>query len=195
VGDLTFSNGFTSTMDATILVEVNGNMAVSEYDVIDISGDALVSGIIEVDLGFTPSLNDEFIILQSSGDLVCEDLPSIVNAEFEGEMYTFNVLCNADNITLSFNGVGVEEVSTQSTYSVYPNPFSSVATIKLNRNTLEENSNLVLRNSLGQVVREFEIDQGVNEFQIQKNELESGLYFFTLVTNEIDSYTEKLIIE
>ena len=65
-------NGDYSQGDfSTLLIEIAGTMAGSEYDVVDVSGYTSLDGVLRLDLldGFAPVIGDSFVILQSANIL------------------------------------------------------------------------------------------------------------------------------
>lgn len=68
-GSLSIDGNYTQSADGTLLIEVGGLLAGTQFDVLDITGDAYLDGILDVDLYdlgsglFSPSINDSFDIL------------------------------------------------------------------------------------------------------------------------------------
>ena len=67
---------------------------------------------------------------------------------------------------------GIEEISEFG--SVYPNPFTTKATIRFEKPAL--NARLELYNSLGQKVRDYLLISG-NELEISIEQMNNGVYF------------------
>ncbi|MDQ3109399.1 MAG: T9SS type A sorting domain-containing protein [Bacteroidota bacterium] len=86
---------------------------------------------------------------------------------------------------------GIESISNQIILNVFPNPFSNETTI---RTTIALNkATLILHNTFGQEVLRLENVNG-NEINIQKGNLQEGIFFITLIhENQIIS-TGKLAI-
>lgn len=74
--------------------------------------------------------------------------------------------------------------------SVFPNPFSAMAT--LNTNKLLKNARLILYNSNGTIVKEIEINE--QTAILRRDKLPAGLYFIQLMDNNNFIKTEKIII-
>ena len=72
---------------------------------------------------------------------------------------------------------------------IYPNPFSSYTTIKINN---ELNSNIKLFNISGRLLKEFNIKD--NTFVITRSILNSGLYFIQ-IQNDKGIFRKKLVIQ
>jgi subtilisin-like proprotein convertase family protein len=89
------------------------------------------------------------------------------------------------------NSVGVETLTTNSSFVVFPNP--STAVFHIRKNTLvSEKCNLRLTNALGQTIVSNEISTNQN-YDMDLSNLESGIYFITVTTNE-KSETRKIYL-
>ena len=100
-GELTVIGDFEMEASADLEFELNGLTPGSEHDVLTISGNADLRGGIDVLVGFEPALDDEFIVLTTSGTVRTCELPSTVTSNiFANSRYVFDVLCNTDNVTL-----------------------------------------------------------------------------------------------
>jgi subtilisin-like proprotein convertase family protein len=89
------------------------------------------------------------------------------------------------------NSVGVETLTTNSSFVVFPNP--STAVFHIRKNTLvSEKCNLRLTNALGQTIVSNEISTNQN-YDMDLSNLESGIYFITVTTNE-KSETQKIYL-
>lgn len=94
------------------------------------------------------------------------------------------------NVTTGIKNV----IKNTALFSVYPNPFVSETTISLN--TELKNAELKIFNTLGQEIKEqnFKL-QNVKRITIKRNDLISGLYFYTIKEENRPVATGKLIIE
>lgn len=88
--------------------------------------------------------------------------------------------------------VGINELKNPESFKVFPNPFNESATISFKN--IGSNYNLNLYNSQGKIVFTSS-NLSAEEFQINRNNLSSGLYLIELVTNKGLSVTQKMIIE
>lgn len=89
------------------------------------------------------------------------------------------------------NSVGVETFTTSNSFVVFPNP--STAIFHIRKNTLvSEKCNLRLANTLGQTIVANEIYTNQN-YDMDLSNLESGMYFITITTNE-KSETQKIYL-
>ena len=96
-----------------------------------------------------------------------------------------NGCANSTVITIKVNScIGINETALSTLLKVYPNPSKGLITLEADRET-----QVVITNALGQVVRELHLNQD-NNFQIILNDFASGLY---TLQNEHQSL--KLIIQ
>ena len=68
-GTTTINGNYSKDEFSTLLIEIAGTMAGSEYDVLNVTGDAsLNDGVLRLNLldGFAPVIGDPFVILQSA---------------------------------------------------------------------------------------------------------------------------------
>ncbi|HNR21097.1 MAG TPA: T9SS type A sorting domain-containing protein [Bacteroidia bacterium] len=94
--------------------------------------------------------------------------------------------------TDSSGTVGIDEMKNPESFKVFPNPFNESTTILLKE--IGANYNLNLYNSQGKIVfTSSNISSG--EYQINRNNLPSGLYLIQLATNKGLMVTQKVIIE
>jgi hypothetical protein len=74
---------------------------------------------------------------------------------------------------------------------IYPNPFNSSATIKLENASLNYPYELLIYNSLGVVVMSKSITSNFTE--IYSNEMPNGVYFYNIIDNENRTISGTLI--
>ncbi|MFN6091906.1 MAG: reprolysin-like metallopeptidase [Bacteroidota bacterium] len=126
---------------------------------------------------------------------------SIFNGIAASGTWTLNIIDNAnqdggsvDNWGLEIctnTSVGVATFTTSNGFVVFPNP--STAIFHIRKNTLSnEKCNLRLTNTLGQMIVANEIMTNQN-YDMDLSNLESGIYFITVTTNE-KSETQKIYL-
>ena len=120
---------------------------------------------------------------------------------YRTETFTPNFYRSAENFTLGMSircikntSLGLNENSPDFQESfVYPNPFSSTATLVLN-NKFEGNITIKIFNTTGQLVKEvFEFAN--NSVTIYGDGLPEGFYFYTVKTNDSRILNGKFIIK
>ncbi len=191
VGTLIYSNltEFEATENCIYQIQLNGVTPDTEHDVFAINTNAKLYGTFDVQLGFAPQLNDEFVVITATNVTEC-NLPAQTVGYFGGNEYTFDVVCNADNVTLRVVDIalGIEENLLASS-KAFPNPTNGNFTVKLPNNISEINSTTT--NILGQVVA---FERFVNTDALELNLPGSpGIYFVTLTTAEGISETLKIV--
>ncbi|CAM3259815.1 T9SS type A sorting domain-containing protein [Aequorivita lipolytica] len=193
VGTLTYNNllDFEATPDCIYQLEINGTAAGTEHDVFAITNKARLFGTLDIILGYNAQLNDEFVIMTFPNRNECE-LPAQVTATFGNGTYTYDVVCNSDNVTLKVVNIvlGLEDNRLSKTV-LYPNPTSGNFTIDLGKNYSEINTTIT--NILGQVItNERFVNTDTFEVNLQGS---PGIYFVNLKTSEGFSETLKIIKE
>ncbi|HAP68795.1 MAG TPA: hypothetical protein DCR04_03570 [Flavobacteriales bacterium] len=83
--------------------------------------------------------------------------------------------------------VGVEEAKNESSFSVYPNPSENVFNLKFEKAV---NRSIQIHNSVGQLVKQFNINSNSLELNLQK----AGMYLLTVISDE-GIFTKKLIVK
>ena len=137
------------------------------------------------------TVNHEFWI-SYSGDDLCGY--GIGNNATQGA-YTDNTLW-AMKVVPNYEGLNVNEaVNPMTNVSVYPNPVQDQLTIQVNASQASE-MNISIYNITGQKVMESNtsVYTGMNERQINVNELTSGIYFVTVKANGFES-TMKFVVK
>lgn len=89
--------------------------------------------------------------------------------------------------------VGIPQIQNPSTFSLYPNPFSTTATLTF-ENFANENCTLLVYNLYGQIVRTVN-NITSDKIEIERRNLSSGLYFFQLKGENKIHAEGKFIIE
>ena len=101
-----------------------------------------------------------------------------------------------DNILISYadEGNAIQEVDKMNIkIEISPNPFDNSTTIKF-KTVSKETLTLIVKNSLGQIVKK--VNRVIeNPIQINRGELQSGLYIIQLMDNNTILGTDKLIIK
>lgn len=145
-GTLTVLGDFTSTPTSKLEVELEGLNQGIDYDLLEIQGNAIFNGTVEVALGFEPEIGDEFIISTTTGSITSCNLQSFATAQYNGYLYDFIVSCKNNNeLVLTVNnktlGLNSYEMLVKNIH-LFPNPTTY---------------NFVIRNDSGQVLLSAEI--------------------------------------
>ncbi len=103
IGDLNITGTYTESGAATILnIDLNGTVANTKYDVLNVSGKATLGGTITIDLitGFVPVVGDNWDVLNyasETGSFTTVNLPTAPT----GDHYVFS--CGATDCTLALD--------------------------------------------------------------------------------------------
>ena len=165
-----FSNNGSDQDFALIRYNANGSL--------DLSFDT--DGIVTtpIDTGNSAAYS---LALQNDGKIV------VAGGSQIGSIYTF-ALARYNNDVLS----SINEISDQNTdVTIYPNPFSNNITI--NTKTSLEKSTIKIYSMMGQLVKEINNVSGYN-IVLQRDNLESGVYFITLSQENGMLISEKIIV-
>lgn len=132
-GTLSLVNNFTSSGTSTLRIELDGNDQGVTYDFLTIDGDADLNGSLDITLGFSPNVTDEFIVLETQvpDTINTCNLPPTVMASFGGFDYEFNVVCRNNNelvLTVLSETLSLE-TSELTDIKVFPNPTKDLITI------------------------------------------------------------------
>jgi hypothetical protein len=105
----------------------------------------------------------------------------------ESADYTINVV--------SETTTGIVKSKTISSVSLYPNPSSDFSTLSFNLET-QENIQIHIVNVLGEEVFNYnaQLNAGFNKVEINTSNLENGVYFVQLISDEKLMITERLVI-
>ncbi|MCZ4410343.1 T9SS type A sorting domain-containing protein [Cryomorphaceae bacterium 1068] len=106
VGSITYSgNNLTTSAEAVYHLDINGTTPETEHDVFIIDGDNLsLFGTFDINLGYSPQLDDEFVVM-TYVDTTVADLPSTVEAVYEGDTFTFDVDVTDTDVTLRVSNI------------------------------------------------------------------------------------------
>lgn len=149
-GTLTYNGKYAASTNAILATEIYGPTAETEYDVLNVQGNASLDGNILVALNYAANLNDEFVILTANSITSC-NLPATVTAHYIDKNYTFDVICNPTNVTLKVSDIvlGTEE-NTLSNIKLFPNPTNGNFTINLGKEYTDVC--VAVYNMLGQII-------------------------------------------
>ena len=194
-GTLEVINYFSFPEESYLEIDIHGT-AEDEYDTIAITGFPILEGSIYVNLEYAPNLGEEFIVITANEITSC-DLPEYLTAEFEGEEFYFEVICDNTLVKLKVieEVLAVEEFTTIGyNIQVLPNPIKEDYKVILNSEfNMDKNISIELYNYLGQKVKSQEMTS--SEINLQKGNLTSGLYFLLLKEGNNIIAKKKLIFE
>ncbi len=190
-GTLTVNGDFKSSPTSNLQIELYGPTQGTEYDLLAVQGNAIMDGDIPVALYFAPNIGDEFIVL-TANDITSCNLPSTISASYDNYNYTFDVICNSNNVTLKVTEIvlGIEK-NTLSNLSLYPNPSNGTFAIDMGR----EYPDVTVRiyNLTGQIIS----SEKYSSARIIEKQIDNlpGIYFVNVITTSGESTTLKMILQ
>ncbi len=188
-GTLTVIGDFESSPTSKLLIEIYGNTQGTEYDLLAVQGNAIMDGNIIVAVYTDINVGDEFVVVTANNITSC-NLPATVTTNHEGQEYTFDVICNPDNVTLKVNNIvlGTQE-NTLRNISMYPNPSNGHFTINLGKEYTDVS--VQIYNMLGQLIASEKYASAKTiEQQINAS---AGTYFVKVSTAKEGSNTLRII--
>lgn len=125
VGTMLVKNSFK--MDGgTLQFNLNGIAEKTGYDYLNYTGSTAptLNGNVKVNLGFAPSLNDEFNVFRTTSSTIgTTSLPTSITALFADKIYTFNVVSSTNSIKLKLANIALGTIDNKmKDFSIYPNP-------------------------------------------------------------------------
>jgi hypothetical protein len=205
IGVLTYIGNFISTPSGVLDIELGGSTAGTEYDQLNVTGNAILNGLLKVRLanGFVPNNGDSFVILNTSGSVDTDS--SFISLDIQDGLF-LSVVKNSNNITLVVDSVGVLGVEKLNDgagvieYSLsqnYPNPFNPSTNInfsipKAGFVSLEIYS--ITGERISTLVSE-ELTAGSYNYNWDASRLSSGIYFYKLVSGSYTSTKKMLLLK
>jgi hypothetical protein len=101
-------------------------------------------------------------------------------------MYSTLASCQASCVT-SINESDIKNID------IYPNPSSGLFTVEFKK-VLDNNSNIIIVNSIGDIIFFEELNIGESSKQINLSEFPKGIYLIELQT-EVGIYKNKIILQ
>jgi len=90
--------------------------------------------------------------------------------------------------------VGIDNPNANFNLSSYPNPANELVTISYSTPNDLNNAFLIITNELGQEVKSLKITKSKGSITIATDELQSGIYFYSIASTNIHSVTKKLMV-
>jgi Secretion system C-terminal sorting domain len=191
-GFATVQNVSANTLDVSVEKTVN-NLATGHHS-------SFCWGIICVDTATLFSPVPEAIAPGASNTTFYADLQPSGSAGTSVVTFRFYVDNNPSDhadITFTYDAtlVGIAELLASGVVltSPYPNPANSYAQIGCNLGS-SKNAKIIIYNMLGSVVREIKIADKQNLVTISTAELKSGMYLYSLISNDKVIASKKLLV-
>ncbi len=193
-GVLTVIGDFTSLATSKLDIEINGLIQGTEYDLLEIQGDAVLDGVVDITMGFNGKINDEFIIVNTSGTITDCNITSSATVEFNGNQYDFSVACRNNNevvLTLTNITLGVDfNEATDKNILLFPNPVISDFTLRNISNQNLESASIIDLN--GRLMEEINFEGVEKDKIITLQNYATGLYLIK-INSETNSIVKKIV--
>ena len=180
--------------DAVFVIQVNGALATSTHaKVLLINGTQAKNVFWKVDGAV--SLNDYATF---RGTVICNNAAVQLNTgvTLYGRVLTTNGSFSTSAVTVynpkdAVSGIGSVDATAKEVLSITPNPFRSVATIRLNDDTKTGSYQLRIYNALGKEVINTSVNQQTTT--LKTSDLHSGVYFYKVTDHDKVVQSGKLI--
>ena len=197
VGSLDITNSFTLN-GGSIQIDMAGTQT-GEFDSIDIVGSPIMEGSFDINLLFAPQLGDEFQVVSWNLSGSSCDFPQFTSTVFDGFEYTFETICNSNDVTLKLVDIsvlGVSDLSKDSVqFFIHPNPLSNEGTFVFSSEWItSEETTLTIFNAMGQQV--LSVDGFTSESNtFHRGNLPGGVYFAQVLSEGEVIATTKIILD
>ncbi len=186
---------FTTTSTSKLAVDLNGLKQGSEYDLLVVDGNPyFLNGSVNITLGFEPLIDDEFVVLTTTGYISQCNLTPVATAEYNGNLYEFSVACRNNNelvLTLTNITLGVESHElTAKNILLFPNPVSNVFNFRNNSN--QELISATIIDVSGRVVKNIDLHEKKKDQLISMHNFATGLYLIK-INSEDKSIVKKIV--
>lgn len=173
--------------NAVFVIQVNGAFSSSTYSKVKLINGAQAKNVYWKIEGAV-DLNNYSVF---KGNIVCNNgALGVLNTgvELDGRALTTNGALNTTAIKVTapaipascgIVGVSVTELTNVNDITIYPNPFSSSATISITDLSQINKAELVMYNVLGEVVLSTKLPEQLTT--IKTNHLSSGVYFYKII--------------
>lgn len=183
---VTLGNGYTYTVSAITNIDVNGGQR-RLFHVTNqlpfLAGELWIEGV----GGWDHPLKSVFELPSDPAyNIRCSYQDGVTIFNFGLANGGTPTTCPAPALSIE-NPELVEQATT-----IFPNPFSQEATLKLKNNM--ENGNLEIYNSIGQKVKEIK-NINSNQIVLNRENMENGIYLLVLKQNEKIFETKKIILK
>jgi len=197
IGNIAVTNNF-SLNGGAIELDIAGSDSGS-YDTVQITGFPEMDGFLDINLQYAASLGDSFMVVTWGPNSNTCLFPETTTASFNGFEYTFDINCNANDVTLVVSGIevlGIDDAASQKfEFFISPNPVFTEASFSFSSEVSNfENMSLVIYNYLGQqIIRREHFTAENNTFS--RGNLPSGLYFAQLETDSKVLATARMVLK
>jgi hypothetical protein len=123
--------------------------------------------------------------------------PAVVNRSVYYKIYDASNFSDSSVVTIMYNGVaGINDVvkADGNISNAYPNPASSMVTMKYDMNEFAGKGKIVFTDMLGKKVKEVELTDKQGTAKISVAEFNAGIYFYSFIIDDKSIATKKLVV-
>ncbi len=193
-GTLTVIGDFTSSPSSKLVIEINGMDQGVDCDLLTIQGDAIFDGVLDITMGFAGNINDEFIVVTTTGIITECSLASTATSIFEEIQYNFDVACRNDNevvLTIVDKALGVDTNELwNANISLFPNPTSHMIILR-NESEYKLRSALIIDIG-GRILKSLDLNEMGRDKSISLRNYAIG-HYFVKINSEGGSIVKRFI--
>ena len=105
--------------------------------------------------------------------------------------------CSSTSVNYAVTSVGIKNTNNKLNVTVYPNPMMDDAVLSINANQDYNNTIFLISDITGRQVyaQPTPIKSGLNQININKNTLTSGVYFYEFLSNSVSISNGKILVK
>jgi len=199
-----------------------GSIIAQKVKISNISGSAKSVKVKKVEISIVPGSSNSFCFAGECyipSTIISPDAVIIpvgeIDSTFEGDykpkgfagtstiMYVFFNTADPNDtvfVNIAYTGVNLANISENISKkidfpNVYPNPVTSVANFSWTLPYTDSDARIIIRDLVGAVVKEVEIEAGAGKAGINIRDLRDGVYFYSLMIKGKPFVTRKMIIK
>lgn len=192
-GTLSIIGNYQSTANTKLEVQLYGLSQSTQYDLLSIQGNAVMSGTVVPELHFDPAIGNSFTVAVTSGTITSCSLASPAITVYNGQQYTFSVGCQDNNkvlLTLMQKTLATDDFTLENQITLAPNPANDFIIVQ-NNSTIDLIEASVLDAS-GRIIQAIQLDD--RDTEIDVSHYSAGLYFMRLNSAE-GTAVKRFIVE
>lgn len=188
------TTNYNQTETATLLIDINGYIPGVDHDIIENLQEAYFEGRFEVNLTFEPQIGDEFVVFSSDSEITNCAPESTTTASYNNLNYTFDVLCNSQNVTLRLSQIlNVEDFITDTpSFNLVSNPVSTEAIFNIENFSITNDAQINIYSLTGKRIKK--ITRITKKTTLNTEKFPNGIYLVKYESNG-RSNTLKMVVQ
>ncbi|MEP0266079.1 T9SS type A sorting domain-containing protein [Dokdonia sp.] len=188
------TTNYNQTETAKLLIDINGYIPGVDHDIIENSDEAYFEGGFEVNLTFEPQIGDEFVVFSSDSEITNCVPESTTTASYNNLNYTFDVLCNLQDITLKVSQIlSVEDfITDKPSFNLASNPVSTEAIFNIEDFSRTKDAEINIYTLAGKRIKR--ITSITKKTTLNTEEFSNGVYLVKYESNG-RSNTLKMVVQ